>query len=507
MEERLRSPPPLEGRHYRRAIREPHLIMGQTTSNAALRVIDSRFFDLFCDAIDRALEYVRLAETGKTHIGNYQNWPELRYHEENGLPWVSSSYYGPKNYADALNGLYSSLAVIGLREPSLDFAKERSFALLVDYARTQPRLSQYLGLEQDLGTSRLKSIVADALDRYIHRTHRKDLDRAELVPIYVPLEKCLFSPMLPVIAVVPILFLKFEVSQLQIGEGVSVEWLPDEFHLARGWRGFSGDTDDYMVESGATHGLFLRDISLENENWVQLGQTEMDPATYPVEKIDSFFAALRIATGYPTGYAQMVALPMGWASSYAADITPISGPRVEKYPPFFKEGYWGDDIPTVSLSEAEEAKELFNGLQKLLKTSTAAKIRIAMHRLNLSATRTTDEDGIIDSVTAMESLLSDDTQEMTHKVAMRLGALYKTFDRSRSVEAAAEMKRIYRFRSKVVHGSTDLDKDREIKRGEGKVATIDAALQHLRNAFATLIKNPALLDPRKIDDFLLTDRF
>jgi hypothetical protein len=63
------------------------------------------------------------------------------------------------------------------------------------------------------------------------------------------------------------------------------------------------------------------------------------------------------------------------------------------------------------------------------------------------------------------------------------------------------------FRSKVVHGSADLDKDREIKRGEEKVAAIDAGLEHLRNAFAVPIKNPALLDPKKIDAFLLTDRF
>jgi hypothetical protein len=130
-----------------------------------------------------------------------------------------------------------------------------------------------------------------------------------------------------------------------------------------------------------------------------------------------------------------------------------------------------------------------------------------MNRLNLSATRTSDEDGIIDSIIALEALLSDGTQEMTHKVALRLAALYKIVDRPRAVQAFTEMKRIYGFRSKVVHGSADLDKDREIKRGEEKVAAIDAALEHLRNAFAVLIKNPTLLDPKKIDAFLLMDTF
>jgi hypothetical protein len=94
---------------------------------------------------------------------------------------------------------------------------------------------------------------------------------------------------------------------------------------------------------------------------------------------------------------------------------------------------------------------------------------------------------------------------MTHKVAMRIGALYKILDRSRAVESFAEMKRIYGLRSKVVHGSSDLGKDREMSRGGGTIAAVDAALEHLRNAFFVLIKNSALLDPKEIDKFLLAD--
>jgi hypothetical protein len=152
-------------------------------------------------------------------------------------------------------------------------------------------------------------------------------------------------------------------------------------------------------------------------------------------------------------------------------------------------------------------KEIFNGLWQIFQTHDAQRVRLAMHRLNLSTTRATDEDGIIDSIIAMEALLSDGTQEMTHKVAMRLAALYKILDGSRAVTAFAEMKRLYGFRSKVVHGSADLDKDREINRGDEKIATIDAALEHLRNAFAVLVRNPVLLDPKEIDSFLLTDVF
>lgn len=479
--------------------------MGQ----AQLQVIDPRFFELFCGAFDTALQYVRQAETGKTHIGRHENWPEIAYHEENGLPWVKSTGESPNNYGDAIQGLYSLLFTLGSDEPPLNFSKEQTFIALLDYAKAQPRLRQYLVLgphdPRDLGAAGLVSMVAYALDRYINTTNKMDLDRAKLLPIYVPLEKHLFTPMLPFVAVVPILFLKFNFSQLEIGANITLEKLSDEFHLDRGWRGSWSNSDNSLVESAATHGLFIRNLSIPNENWVKVGQVEMDPEAYPVEEIDTFFAALRIATGFPTGYAQMVLLPVGWADHYAANIVPIGGPRVEKYPPFFKQGYWQEPVPTVTSDQANEAEQLFNGLQRIFQTDAAKKVHLSMNRLNLSATRTSDEDGIIDAMVALEALLSDGTQEMTHKVAMRLAALYKIADRPRALQAFTEMKRIYGFRSKVVHGSADLDKDREIKRGEEKVPATDAALEHLRNAFAVLIKNPALLDPKKIDAFLLTD--
>jgi hypothetical protein len=58
-----------------------------------------------------------------------------------------------------------------------------------------------------------------------------------------------------------------------------------------------------------------------------------------------------------------------------------------------------------------------------------------------------------------------------------------------------------------VHGDTDLDKFRELDRDGENVPAVEAAVDHLRTAFAVLIKNPDLLDPTKIDGLLLTDAF
>jgi hypothetical protein len=468
---------------------------------------DPRLFELFSGAIETALEYVHLAKTGKTHIGKHDNWPELRWHEESGLPWVTSSSQGPENYADAVQGLYSALYAIGFHEEPLDFTKEKNFVALVEYVKTQPRLLNYLGSDfPNFGPSHLQGMVANILDRYINVNKTNELDSAKLLPIYLPMEAPLFGEVLPIIVVVPILFLKFGFPQFQLSKFISIETISDELHLARGWRGSFGSSDNSLVESAATHALFIRDRCIENESWFKLGQKEMSLESYPIEEIDTFFAAVRIATGYPTGYAEMLTLPVGWASSYAADLTPVDGPTVENYPPFFKKGYWQQEVPTVNSGEADAVRQAFEDLQQAFLTKHARKIQLAMSRLNLSSRRTTDEDGIIDAMIAMEALLSDGTQEMTHKVSMRLAGLYKIADHSRTEEIFMEMKRIYAFRSKIVHGEADLDKHREITRRGIKISAVDAAVEHLRCAFAVLIKHRALLNPTKIDKFLLTDK-
>src|SRR6266404_1582090 len=325
---------------------------------------DSRLFELFCDAIETALEYVRLAKTGKTQIGKHNNWPELEWHDENGLPWVKTSSQGPENYGDAIGGLYSFLWAVGSEEKPLDFRKEQTFIALIDYAKSQSDLRNYLMFDyHDWGTSHLRGMVADVLDRYIHVNKTKGLDRAKLLPIYLPMEKRLFERVLPVVLVVPILFLKFELRHFQLSEFISIDKISDELHLARGWRGSLGSSDNSLVESAATHALFIRNRSIENKNWFNLGQVEMSIDSYPVQEINTFFAAVRIATGYPTGYARILTLPVGWASSYAADIISVDGPSVENYPPFFNQGYWKNEVPTVAAAEANAIQETFAGLQ------------------------------------------------------------------------------------------------------------------------------------------------
>ena len=356
----------------------------------------------------------------------------------------------------------------------------------------------------DFGRTRVVGIVGGLLDRYMHTHYALSLKMEDLLPLYLPLETYLLEDTLPALVLVPILWLKFEAPKFRINDDVWVEELSDDLLLARSWHGRYGHSDNDLVESAATHALFISGRSIENYSW--LDESIMQPESYPVETIDTFFAALRIATDYPTGYAQMLTLPLGWASGYTANLPSLQGPTVKNYPLSFDHGGWNDEVPTVSFGDAKVITETFANLRDVSGTMHARKVGIAMHRLNLSAMRATEEDGVIDAMIAIEALLSDGRQEMTHKIAMRLAALYKLVERSRATQVFTEMKHIYNFRSQIVHGGANLDKYRNIERGPAIVATVDAAVDYLRAAFAVLIKNPALLDPTRIDTFLLTDQ-
>ncbi|MBK7871922.1 MAG: hypothetical protein IPJ74_15205 [Saprospiraceae bacterium] len=59
-----------------------------------------------------------------------------------------------------------------------------------------------------------------------------------------------------------------------------------------------------------------------------------------VEYIDKLFAYLRTQTGIDTGYSQIIAKPINWASSYSADLLPLVIATTKAYPDYFENFYW-----------------------------------------------------------------------------------------------------------------------------------------------------------------------
>lgn len=169
----------------------------------------------------------------------------------------------------------------------------------------------------------------------------------------------------------------------------------------------------------------------------------------------------------------------------------------------FEDGQWrADDIPTLTHEMAEDAKRLFLALT----TSTEGKFRLARARINFAALRDSEEDAVIDATIALEALLaSDSTQEMTHKLALRVGALSRLANyHKRPSRVFQEIKKIYGYRSAVVHGQTKANHKREIRVTHGEpVTAVVAAEEYAKLVMRLLLENPDLRLPETVDTNLL----
>jgi hypothetical protein len=154
--------------------------------------------------------------------------------------------------------------------------------------------------------------------------------------------------------------------------------------------------------------------------------------------------------------------------------------------------------------DLEKVGNLFNRLGDLTQSGGESRLNLAIKRLNSSALRTNDEDGIIDSAIALEALLADGNVEMTYKVSLRAAALAGLRPLAVPTRVLDEMKQIYAFRSAVVHGSvSDMQKRKVLTRDGEKLPTAQVALEHLRTVLMVVAENPKYLDVKAIDTDLL----
>jgi hypothetical protein len=456
---------------------------------------DLKLWACFGAAVESGLRRVNRILASSGYIGPHFEWPELTW-RKNGLPSITEKFDAPKDYSGALRTSLSP----GTPETEAQFENEPAFVALCEYVRKHPRLSHHLGTPDpdQLIDSALKTLIGDTLDRYVHQHKTTDLILQKLEPIYIEIETYLLQTDLPIVLLVPILFLRFEDDLIDIDDRTSIIRMGDGLHLARPPQLRFNYGNHPIVQSAATHAFVRMGYTIPNEarvwNWHLLGA----PNAYPIDLIERFFAALRIAAPHPTGYGQLLAMPVGWASGYTGDLVPLYKTSVRNYPPWFENRNWDEPVPTISTQQAKEVSALFTRLSDCEKTK---QMSIAIRRLNSSAMRMTHEDELLDVMIALEALLSDSSQEMTHKIAIRTAALYKLHGSLDAVDVLREVKDIYGFRSKIVHGN-EVDPDQKV-RGKRGVRVTEAATEHLRTVLKMLLEHPRFLDVAEIDSELL----
>jgi len=420
-------------------------------------------------ALKEGLSAISKAKDSGKHIGSYYDYPNLSFNK-NGLPSLTSTIgSGPTEY----RGCFSSYS----GKPLVNENELRSFDDLVKFVRSHEELCKRFTIDINPNATKelniefdkvyILSEVKDCIERYIHQFDEFNYAKEKAIAAVTPSISYVFDKNLHIDISVPILFLNFPFDNYQLAERIFVEKISEYEHKARyKVKSYNTSANQHVINS-ATHALVLKGWTVPNSERMWNFDILSKARAYPIDMINQFFGALRISSTIDTGYSQVYAVAKGWGAHCTANLPYLQGVTVRAYPSWFEDYYWNtEDVPDVTDKEIEHTKVMFN----LLSSAKENSINLALKRLNRCLIRDDEEDAVLDATIALEALLSDGNQEMTHKLAMRVGALSQLDDKlpKTPVQAFEDVKSIYGYRSAIVHGSKNLDKKRIIKIAEEK---------------------------------------
>lgn len=388
-----------------------------------------------------------------------------------------------------------------------------SFINLLKYAKKNDRLKEFFKdihykdkKPKEISDYFLFYFPIDLIDRYIHIYNTFEFREENLKKLYLPLEKWIFSDKLNIEICIPILFTKFRANKYLISDLYTIEKMDDNFQLAR-YEDKDHQFVNHIVSGCATHCFKITGWYYEGfKNYF-----DFQPR-YPLKDnekimsiIENFFSALRIYSDNLFGYAQIIEKKSDWVKGYTYTFPDITTDTIRKYPRKFDDSFWNKKhLPTYSKNDIDTISTIF----ELLNNTNNKRLQLAIKRFNLSFLRDNEEDSILDATICLEALFSDESyQEITHKLASRTTTILQMGNplKRKPIDIYMNIKKIYDYRSKIVHGVQIKKKDRYIDVDGKEILKKDLLLYYIRISIFTLLFNNKYFDLKKIDnDLLLT---
>jgi hypothetical protein len=467
----------------------------------------ARYVALFAEAFDELHDAV-VTEVSKPgqHVSPHSDYPVMS-RLDSGFPafhesgfWRSNT---PTDYVGTIRprGLLGALGS-GYVNRELSFPRGAELASFLRTVDIGDRLD--LNPDGKAWDWPIDNLVRDAVERYLHLYGLRDpVEPKRRDAIIRPLVLGTVWRRFDLRLVVPITMTHFEVDRFPLTETTYIVRLPKRFQLARAQMSTLGTGAVRMVVGAATHAFVSKGWSLESDNISEVRRSLSQSSPNVLDAIDSFFGALRVATGISTGYAQLLWAPKGWTLDYFCDLTPIYGTTLRRYPDEYDNYGWVAPGATVSIADLVEVRRTYRAIIN----SQSEAIRLALSRLNGCLMRADAADAILDGTIGLELLLGDDqNQSLAYKLRLRAAALtLVSSDGAYPVsEIASKVKRLYDARSAIVHGR----RRRRSKKASEPADTVNVeersiAADLLRFVLNTLLVHPEYLDPAKIDDGLL----
>ena len=462
------------------------------------------FTAILVKAIEEGVNrFEELIASGK-RLPQIYRWPQLSY-ESNQMPSISRSSEGPVDYISAFGGLLQDTFITMHDIPSSNE--------LVDFIfRSSPLEKRFLPKHWEnvddrgreiLRTMDIQRFIKEAIVRYINIHEDLDYTHDRAYEIVIPFINYVFDYHLNIDIYIPILFLNFDFDNFRINDSIYISRISDNLHMARyDIKSPQVSVSDKVIYC-STHALVLHNWYVVNTiSDYDFGDLRF-PETYPIELIDKFFAAIRIVTAEDTGYSQLLSLCRDWLSNPVAYLPQVNGATLRSYPWWFEDRYWlQDKVPVISFSESIDIRNAFLALRCAEENS----INIAERRLNQCMLRDNEQDAILGATIGLEALLSDDHEAITHKLALRIGTLARISPiiQRNPLDAFQDVKKIYNYRSSIVHGKTNAEKARIIRiDNERNIYADSMAVNYLRWILKILLECPEYRKATNIDSVAL----
>lgn len=465
-------------------------------------------FELIHNLVIEGIKKVVTVSKTRTYQPSYFKYPRISY-RDNELPELSTGIFSsgpPVQYEDYF-GIYTKTPpevrledLVGYQKITSYLSQDESYRKIFGMPGENIRLETEMNIVGISINKHLKELVARSIHTY---GDELELSKEKFLKLYLPIENRIYYDKLPVDYYIPILFLKFDFDFFRINDQISIVKMDETFQLSRISINSHQENIKENILSSATHAVVIENQLAENCNSFVLNSILSDPSFYPMEMVDYIFNSLRMVINEPTGYAQVLTLPLGWTDGYKADLLDLKGFSINAYPPEFnKLDRLNSKVPTISAKQLDKLVTVYNAFEK----QVHKKIQLAYKRLESCYFRTDERDIIIDAVIGLEALLSDSEKgEITHKLSMRIAFLLQKSQLNQSkLEIFKNMKSIYSFRSLIVHGDPNWEKKRFIQLDSLEVIpTAQLAMLYLKECILVITKNKEYIDAKLIDEKMI----
>jgi hypothetical protein len=344
-------------------------------------------------------------------------------------------------------------------------------------------------------------VLAGMCDSYVHK-YSLNFDEEQFSEMFEKYYNSIIQKKLSINICVPIIFGQFESEEIILSENIIIKKIDEAIQLSRNERTSFTSSAHSTVIGAATHALLLKNWTIENLSIERLENSLHDINSYKsaLEIVNNVFSALRIAIPkVEIGYAQIICLPVNWQSSFNADILQTFVASERNYPQYFEDYWW---LKTQLINSQLDQ----NIIKAFTYVSNSPYIELSCKRLNRACMNSRESDSIIDISIALESLLTNDSKsEINYKLAVRASLLnkYYPFKEYSSQQIFELCKKIYDYRSSIVHGDKKREKNARIIQLaiDEKIEINEIAQEFLKHIIWT-IADQNITTPKDIDTLL-----